>query len=92
MSWSECKKAGANMYFLHRLAHSLQTHHSPDSACCMYVCVPVRRALVSPVVTGAENLPDPLGPRRPLLFIGKAQLLVCIEQSCKALKHALQAL
>lgn len=35
---------------------------------CMYVCV--CRALVSPVVKGAENLPDPLGPRRPLLFIG----------------------
>ena len=28
------------------------------------------RALVAPVVKGTENLPDPLGPRRPLLFIG----------------------
>ena len=38
---------------------------------CIYVCVCVCRALVSPVVKGAQNLPDPLGPRRPLLFIGK---------------------
>jgi hypothetical protein len=30
------------------------------------------RALVAPVVKGVENLPDPLGPRRPLLFIGTA--------------------
>lgn len=28
------------------------------------------RALVAPVVKGTENLPDPLGPRRPLLFVG----------------------
>lgn len=35
---------------------------------CMCACA--CRALVSPVVKGAENLPDPLGPRRPLLFIG----------------------
>lgn len=36
----------------------------------LYVCACVYRALVAPVVKGVENLPDPLGPRRPLLFIG----------------------
>ena len=41
---------------------------------CVGVCVCVCRALVSPVVKGAENLPDPLGPRRPLLFVGKPAL------------------
>ncbi|KAA6424452.1 MAG: hypothetical protein FRX49_05664 [Trebouxia sp. A1-2] len=33
------------------------------------------RALVAPVVKGVENLPDPLGPRRPLLFIGNHTLI-----------------
>ena len=29
------------------------------------------RALVAPVVKGTEHLPDPLGPRRPILFVGE---------------------
>ncbi|KAL0028357.1 hypothetical protein WJX77_001655 [Trebouxia sp. C0004] len=33
------------------------------------------RALVAPVMKGVENLPDPLGPRRPLLFIGNHTLI-----------------
>lgn len=67
------RKAGAIKQFLSPKDWLTPFRHitQPDSAHCTYVCVPVRRALVSPVVTGAENLPDPLGPRRPLLFIGK---------------------
>ena len=40
------------------------THLMSDFAAC--------RALVAPVVKGTEHLPDPLGPRRPILFVGEA--------------------
>lgn len=40
------------------------THLMPGFAAC--------RALVAPVVKGTEHLPDPLGPRRPILFVGEA--------------------
>ena len=55
---------------------------------CMYDCVRLacRRALVSPVVKGVENLPDPLGPRRPLLFIGTS-LLLCVGATICEISH-----
>ena len=31
------------------------------------------RALTAPVLSGTENLPDPLAPKRPLLFVGNHQ-------------------
>ena len=67
---------------------------NPDSHWCCHqqagtgqVCILVSdlqgwcgRAVLSPVMRGVENLPDPLkGPRRPLLFVGNHTLFGMLD-------------